>query len=108
MTKPRLPTLLGLDTLLQDQALEMATLRAARSDRHAVAGDRTPKRYRLGPEHPDGTLPIDVADRGADNWRERETCPNVELARKRVQQLTADDTEFFRGVSTPDGGEPRT
>ena len=108
MTKPRLPTLLGLDTLLQNQALEIATLRAARSDRHAVAGDRTPKRYQLGPENPDGTVPIDVADRGADNWRERETCPNLELARKRLQQLTADDTEFFRGVSTPDGGEPRT
>ena len=107
MTKP-LPTLLGHDALLEEQALEMATLRAARCERHAVAGDRTPKQYRLGPENPDGTLPIDVADRGADNWRERETCPNVELARKRVQQLTADDTEFFRGVSTPDGGEPRT
>jgi len=55
-----------------------------------------------------GSIPIDVADRGADNWRERETCPNVEQARKRVEQLTADDTEFFRGVSTPDGSEPRT
>ena len=108
MTKSRLPTLLGLDTLLQDQAVEMATFRAARSDRHAMAGDRTPKRYRLGPDQLDGTTPIDVADRGADNWRERETCPNVEQARKRVEQLTADDTEFFRGVSTPDGSEPRT
>ena len=86
----------------------MATFRAARGDRHAMAEDRTPKRYRLGPDQLDGTTPIDVADRGADNWRERETCPNVEQARKRVEQLTADDTEFFRGVSTPDGGEPRT
>ena len=102
MTKSRLPTLLGLDTLLQDQAVEMATFRAARGDRHAMAEDRTPKRYRLGPDQLDGTTPIDVADRGADNWRERETCPNVEQARKRVEQLTADDTEFFRGVSTPD------
>jgi hypothetical protein len=85
MTTPRLP-LLGLDTLLQNQALEMATLRAARSKRQAVAGDRTPKRYRLGPENPDGGLPIDVADRCADNWRQLETCPNVELARRRVQQ----------------------
>ena len=108
MTKPHVPTLLGLDTLLQNQALEMATFRAARSDRHAVAGDRTPKQYRLGTGQPDGTIPIDVADRGADNWRERETCPNVERARRRVEQLTADDTEFFRELSTPDGSEPRT
>jgi hypothetical protein len=106
MTKRRLPILPGLDTLLQAQADEMATLRAARSDRHATEGERTPKWYRLGPENPDGSLPIDVADRGADNWRERETCPNVELARQRIQQLTADDTEFFRAVSTPDGGKP--
>ena len=82
MTKSRLPTLPGLDTLLQEQAVEMATLRAARSDRHAMESDRTPKWYRLGPESPDGTLPIDVADRGADNWRERETCPNVEHGTK--------------------------
>jgi hypothetical protein len=108
MTKPRPPILQGLDTLLQEQAREMATLRAARSDRHAMEGERTSKWYRLGPENPDGSLPIDVADRGADNWRERETCSNVELARQRLQQLTADDTEFFGGVSTPDGGEPRT
>ena len=107
MTK-RLPTLLGHDALLEEQALEMGALRAARSDRHAMKGDRTPKRYRLGPENPDGTLPIDVADGGADNWRELETCPNAELAQKRIRQLTADDTEFFRGVSTPDGSEPRT
>ena len=107
MTKGKPPILLGLDTLLQEQADEMATLRAARSDRRATVGERTPKRYRLGPENPDGSLPIDVADRGADNWRERETCPSVELARQRVQQLTADDTAFFRAVSTPDGGEPR-
>ena len=108
MTKSRPPILQGLDTLLQEQADEMATLRAARSDRHAKEGERTPKWYRLGPENPDGSLPIDVAERGADNWRERETCPNVELARQRLQHLTADDTEFFRGVSTPDGGKPRT
>ena len=108
MTQPRPPILQGLDALLQEQALEMVTFRTARSDRHAKAGERTPKRYRLGPENLDGSLSIDVADRGADNWRERETCPNVELAEQRVQQLTADDTEFFRAVSTPDGGEPRT
>jgi hypothetical protein len=107
MTK-RLPTLLGHDALLQEQALEMATLRAARSDRHAMKGDRIPKRYRLGPENPDGTLPVEVADSGSDNWRERETCPNAELAQKRIQQLTADDAEFFREVFTPDGSEPRT
>ena len=108
MTESRLSTLRGLDALLQEQFLEMATLRAARSHRHAMTGERTPKCYRLGPENPDGTCPIDVADRGADNWRERETCSNLELARRRVQRLTADDTEFFRGVSTPDGDEPRT
>jgi hypothetical protein len=80
----------------------MASLRAARDDRRAMEGPRTPKRYRLGPENPDGTLTIDVADRGADNWRQRETCPTLQLAQKRVEQLTADDTAFFRGVSTPD------
>jgi hypothetical protein len=109
MTKRRLPLLSGHDTLLQRQSHEMATLRTARSDRQATNGRRTPKRYRLGPENPDGSLPIDVADRDADNWRERETCPNVELALQRLQQLTADDTTFFRAVSTPDGGgEPCT
>jgi hypothetical protein len=108
MTKPRLPILQGLDALLQEQALEMATFRAARSDRHAMEVERTPKRYRLGPENLDGSLTIDVADGGADNWRERETCPNVELARQRVQQLIADDAEFFRAESMPDGGERRT
>jgi hypothetical protein len=103
MTKSRLPALEGLDTLLQEQALEMANLRAARDDRRAMEGQRTPKSYRLGPENPnDGTWTIEVADRGADNWRQRETCHTLQLAQERVQQLTADDTEFFRGVSTPD------
>ena len=103
MTKSRLPTLQGLDTLLQEQALEMANLRAARDDRRAIEGHRTPKCYRLGPDNPDdGTWTIEVADRGADNWRQRETCPTLRLAQERVQQLTADDTEFFLGVSTPD------
>jgi hypothetical protein len=105
MTKRRLPL---HDTLLEEQAHEMATLRAARSDRHATEGERTPKQYRLGPENHDGSVPIDVADRGASNWRERERCPNVELALNRVEQLIADDTTFFCAVSTPDGGEPRT
>ena len=108
MTKRKPPILPGLDSLLQEQADEMATIRAARSDRQATEGERTPKQYRLGPENPDGSLPIDVADRGADNWRERETCPNVEVARQRIQELTADDAKFFRTASTPDGGEPRT
>ncbi len=103
MTKRRLPLLPGLETLLEEQAHEMATLRAARSERHATEGERTPKRYRLGPENPDGSVPIDVADRSANNWRERETCPNVELAEQRVEQLTADDTELFCAESTPDG-----
>jgi hypothetical protein len=102
MTKRPLPLLLGLETLLEEQAHEMATLRAARNERHASEGERAPKRYRLGPENPDGSVPIDVADRDANNWRERETSPSVELARQRVEQLTADDTKFFRAVSTPD------
>jgi hypothetical protein len=100
MTKRRL---LGLERLLEDQAHEMASLRAARSERHASEGERAPKQYRLGPENPDGSVPIDVADRDANNWRERETSPSVELAQQRVEQLTADDTKFFRAVSTPDG-----
>jgi hypothetical protein len=92
MTK-HLPALLGHDALLEEQALEMATLRAARSDRHAMKGDRTPKRYRLGPENPDGTLPIDVAGGGADNWREMETCPNAERAQKRFRQLIEESSQ---------------
>ena len=102
MTKSDPPTLRGHDTLLHEQALEMANFRAVRDDRHAMEGHRTPKCYRLGPQNPDGTLTIEVADRGADNWRQREACANLQLAQERVQQLTADDTEFFRGVSTPD------
>ena len=101
MTKSRLPALRGLDTLLQGHAREMANLRAARDDRRGMEAHRTPKRYRLGPENPDGTLTIDVADRGADNWRQRETCPTLQLAQKRVQELTADDTALFP-VFTPD------
>lgn len=105
MTKRRPQLLQGLDALLEKQALEMATLRAARSARQATTGERRPKWYRLGPEDPDGSLPIDVADRGADNWRERETCPNAEVAQRRVEQLNAEDTEFFRAGSKPDGDE---
>jgi len=109
MTKRPPPLLAGHDTLLEAQAHEMAALRAARSDRHATEGERRPKRYRLGPENPDGSVPIDVADRDTHNWRERETCPNVEVAEQRVQQLTADDTQFFRAVSIgpPDRAAPR-
>ena len=107
MTQPR-QILQGLDALLQEQALEMATLRAARNYRRTMKSDRTPKCYRVGFENPDGTWSVDVADRGADNWRERETCPDLDVARKRVQQLTAEDMALLRGVSTPDSGEPRT
>jgi hypothetical protein len=96
MTKSRPPTLRGHDTLLHEQALEMANLRAARDDRRAMEGHRTPKWYRLGSPNPEGTWTIDVADRGADNWRQRETCATLQLAQERVQQLTVDDTEFFR------------
>ena len=102
MTKSGLPTLQGLDTLLQAQALEMATLRAARDDRRAMEGPRTPKSYRLGRENPDGTWTIDVADRNADNWRQRETCATLQLAHERVQHLTTDDRKFFCGMSTPE------
>jgi hypothetical protein len=108
MTKPRPPSLRGLDTLLQEQALEMVNLRAARGERRAKNGAGTPKSYRLGQENPDGTFPIDVADRGADNWRERETHPTEELAQKRIQQLIAADAESVRGLPTPDGDQPRS
>jgi hypothetical protein len=102
MTKSRhLPTLRAHDTLLQKQAGEMADLRAARDDRRTVDGHRTPKCYRLGPENPDGTFIIEIADRDADNWCQRETYPTLQLAQERVQQLAADDTAFFRDVSTP-------
>ena len=109
MTKPRPPILQGLDTLLQDQALEFATLRAARSDRHAMEWKAIELLGGIGPvpEHHDDMAPIDVADRGAENLRERDTCLHVDLARDRVHQLTP-DTAFFRGPATPDGGEPRT
>jgi hypothetical protein len=96
MTKSGLPALHGLDTLLHEQALEMANLRAARNDRRAMSGHRTPKCYRLGGENPDGTLAIDVADRGVENWREREMCPNLQRAQERVQQLTADEAKLSR------------
>jgi hypothetical protein len=101
-TKSRVPRLQGLDALLQAQARELASLRAARDDRRALQGHRTPKSYRLGSENPDGTLTIDVADRGADNWCQRETCRNLQAAQERVQQLNAEETEFFRSVTTPD------
>ena len=81
----------------------MATLRAARSDRQAMVSERTPKQYRLGPENPDGSLPINVADRGADNWRERETCSSVAQARRRLEQLAADDTAFVRAAERERG-----
>jgi hypothetical protein len=99
LTKSGLPALQGLDALLHEQALEMANLRAAR-DRRATGGHRTRKCYRLGRENSDGTVSIDVADPGVENWRQREICPTLQLAQERVQQLTADDTEFFRGVPT--------
>jgi ribosomal protein L15E len=108
MTKHRPLILPGLDSLLQKQAEEMATLRAARSERRAKQGERTPKRYRLGPQDSDGSVSVDVTDRGVNNWRERERCANLELARQRLQQLTADDTTFFRAASTPSGGKPGT
>jgi hypothetical protein len=86
MAKSRLH---GLDALLQKQALETANSRAARDERRAANSDRTPKIYRLGPENPDGSMAIDVADRGSDNWRQREMCPNPERAKRRLQELNA-------------------
>ena len=107
MTKPKPPPLPGLDTLLEEQALELAALRATRGNHRAMEDERTRKQYRLGPENPDGSLPIDVADRGTDNWREWETCRNVELAQERIKQLRADDTKFCGAVTTPhNGGKP--
>ena len=90
MTKNQQSTLVGHDRLLQKQSHEMATMRAARCERHAMVSERIPKSYRLGPENPDGSLPIDVADRGTDNWRERETCRSADSARQRLKQLTAE------------------
>ena len=52
MTKSRLPTLPEHDTLLCEQALEMASFRAARDGRRAMERHRTPKWYRLGPKTP--------------------------------------------------------
>ena len=97
LTKSRLPALQGLDELLEKQAQESADLRAARDERRAVSGERAPKRYRLGPESPEGTVAIDVADRDAENWRQREMCPNRQHAQLRLQQLNAEQRAAFGG-----------
>ena len=76
--------------MLESQALETATLRAARDERRAVNSDPRPKRYRLGPENPDGTIAIDVAEVGTEDWRQREMCQSLQQAQKRLQQLNGD------------------
>jgi hypothetical protein len=87
MKKSRPPALDGHDEMLEKQALETAKLRAARDERRAVNSDPGPKRYRLGPENPDGTMAIDVADVGTEDWRQREMCHSPQQAQKRLQQL---------------------
>jgi hypothetical protein len=102
MTKSRPPALRGLDALLEKQALETATDRAARDERRAQSGEDTPKRYRLGPDNPDGTIAIDVADRDSENWRQREMCPSLEHAKARLRELIAADSKKFGPASEPD------
>ena len=87
MKKSRPPALRGRDEVLEKQALETANLRAARDERRATNSDPRATRYRLGPENPDGTMAIDVADVGAEDWRQREMCPSPQRAQKRLQQL---------------------
>jgi hypothetical protein len=86
--------------MLEKQALETANLRAARDERRAANSDPRPKRYRLGPENPDGTMAIDVADVGADDWRQREMCSSSEQAQKRLQQLNDDAKNTKPAVSS--------
>jgi hypothetical protein len=90
LTKSRLPALRGLDELLKKQAEETAALRAARAERRALNDDGASKRYRLGPENADGTRAIDVADCGTENWRQREMCPSLQHAERRLRELTAE------------------
>jgi hypothetical protein len=91
MKKSRPPALRGHDEMLKKQALETANFRAARDERRAMNSE-SPKRYRLGPENPDGTMAIDVADLDAEDWRQREMCASPEQARKRLQQLNGEAT----------------
>jgi hypothetical protein len=91
MKKSLPPNLDGHDEMLEKQALETANLRAARDERRAANSDPRPKRYRLGPENPDGTMAIDVADVGTDDWRQREMCPSPQQAQKRLQQLNNEE-----------------
>ena len=95
MTKSRPPAPPGRDAMLQRQARETAKLRAARDERRATSGEPTPKRYRLASPNPDGTIAIDVADRDLDNWRQREMCPNLEAAQRRLRQLTGGQDGFI-------------
>jgi hypothetical protein len=85
--------------MLQKQALESADARAARDERRAMYSGQTAKRYRLGPQNPDGTIAIDVADHDAENWRQREMCSTLQQAERRLKQLSAEETEL---PSTPD------
>jgi len=92
MNKSRPSPLHGHDEMLEKQAIETANLRAARDERRAMNSDPRALRYRLGPENPDGTMAIDVADLGTENWRQRETCSSPQRAQKRLQELNADAT----------------
>jgi hypothetical protein len=92
MKKSRPPAMHGHDEMLEKQALETANLRAARDERRAMNSDPRSKRYRLGPENPDGTMAIDVADLGTDDWRQREMCSSPAQAQKRLQELNAEAT----------------
>jgi len=78
--------------MLEKQARETANSRAARDERRAMNGDPRSKRYRLGPENPDGTIAIDVADVGTEDWRQREMCASPQQARRRLQELNEEAT----------------
>lgn len=89
MTKSRTSTQPTREALLEQQAQETATMRAGRDERRAMNEERTPKQYRLAPPNADGTIAIDVADAGLDNWRQREMCPDLPTAQRRLRQLIA-------------------
>ena len=83
----------------------MATLRGARSHRHAMESERTRKRYWLGPESPmarcrSTSLTVALTTGASGRLSKRGAGTTV------GPQLTADDVEFFRVLSMPDGGEP--
>jgi hypothetical protein len=84
--------------MLKKQALETANLRAARDERRATNSDPRATRYRLGPGNPDGTMAIDVADVGAEDWRQREMCPSPQRAQRRLRQLNEEAASANSGA----------